>query len=61
MELEFSGQIFEKYKNTKFNENPPSCTRIVPCGQTDGHNKASSSFSQFRARTKKKVNLRLEA
>jgi hypothetical protein len=25
-QLEFSGQIFEKYSNIKFHENPSSCT-----------------------------------
>ena len=36
--LEFSQQIFEKYTNTKFIENPSSGNRVVPCGtdrQTD--------------------------
>jgi len=36
MKLEFSRQIFEKYSNTKFHENPSSGSRVVPCGQTDG-------------------------
>jgi hypothetical protein len=35
MKLEFSGQIFEKYSNLEFNENPPSGSRVVPYGQTD--------------------------
>jgi hypothetical protein len=35
MELKFSRQIFEKYANIKFNENPSSGKRVVPCGQTD--------------------------
>jgi hypothetical protein len=34
MKLEFSGQIFEKYSNIKFHENPSS-GRGVPCGRTD--------------------------
>jgi len=34
MKLEFSGQIFEKHSNTKFNENPSSESRVVPCGRT---------------------------
>jgi len=41
MKLEVSQQIFEKYSNTKFNENPFSGTRVVPCGKkggwTEGH------------------------
>jgi len=36
MKLEFSGQIFEKYLNIKFHENPSSGSRVVPCGQTGG-------------------------
>jgi len=24
-----------------------SASRVVPCGQTDGHNEAKSRFSQF--------------
>jgi len=50
MKLEFSGQIFEKYANTKFHKNPSSGSLIVPCGRingrTDGqtgrHDKANS-------------------
>jgi len=51
--LEFSQQIFEKYTNTKFIENPSSGNRVVPCGtdrQTDGFDTANSCCSQFRAR-----------
>ena len=36
MTLEFSRQIFEKYSNIKFHENPSSGSRVVPCGWTDG-------------------------
>jgi len=36
MKLEISRQIFEKYSNIKFHENPSSGSRVVPCGQTDG-------------------------
>jgi len=35
MKLEFSWQIFEKSSKTKFHENPPSGSRVVPCGRTD--------------------------
>jgi len=38
MKLQFSRQIFEKYSNIKFHDNPSSGSR-VPCGQTDGHEK----------------------
>jgi len=36
MKLEFSRDAFEKYPNAKFNENPSSGSRVVPCGRTDG-------------------------
>jgi len=35
MELEYARQIFEKYSDMKFHENPSSGSRVVPCGQTD--------------------------
>jgi len=35
MKLEFSRHFFEKHSNTKFHENPPSGSRVVPCGRTD--------------------------
>ena len=52
MKIEFSQQIFEKKKrlNTKFHQNPSSGSRVVPCGQTDGHDEASSRFPQFSER-----------
>ena len=37
MKAEISQQIFEKYSNTKFHENPFRGSRVVSCGQTDGH------------------------
>jgi len=36
MKLEFSQQIFEKYSNITFHENPSNGSSVVPCGQTDG-------------------------
>jgi len=36
MKLGFSEQVFEKYSNIKFHENPPSGSRVVPWGQTNG-------------------------
>jgi len=35
MKLGLSLQIFEKYSNTKFRENPSSGSWVVPCGETD--------------------------
>jgi hypothetical protein len=40
-------QIFEKYSNLEFHENPSSGRWVVPCGWTDRHDKANSRFSQF--------------
>ena len=37
MKLEFSRQLFEKYINIKFHENPSNESRVVPCGWMDGH------------------------
>ena len=37
----------EKILNMKFQENPSSETRVVPCGQTDRHDEANSRVSQF--------------
>jgi len=46
IELEFSGQIFEKYSNIKCNENSSIGIKVVACGQTD-RRKTHSHFSQF--------------
>jgi len=46
MKLEFSRQIFEKYSNNKFHENPSIGRRVVPCGQTDRHEEAVT-FCKF--------------
>jgi len=42
MKLEFSGQIFEKYSNIQFHVSLFSGSRIVPRGQKDRRDKASS-------------------
>jgi hypothetical protein len=51
IKLPFSRQFFEKYSNTKFNEDPYIGSRVIPCGQTggrtDGYDEADSLFSQF--------------
>ena len=41
MKLEFFRQIFEKYSNTKFHENPFSGSRVFPYGQTDTYDEAA--------------------
>jgi len=47
MKLSGPKQIFEKYSNIKFHENPSSGSRLVPCGETDEKDAANSQFSQF--------------
>jgi len=50
-------EIFEKYSNIKFHENPSSRSRVAPCGRTDGRadrqDEANSHFSQFGDRAYK--------
>jgi len=53
MTLELFQQIFEKYSNLEFDENPSSGVRVVPCewkeGRTerDRHNEVNILFSQL--------------
>jgi hypothetical protein len=35
IQLEVSRQIFGKYSNIKFHENPSGGSRVVPCGRPD--------------------------
>ena len=57
MKFEFSPQIFKKYSDINFHENPSSGSRVVPCGLpyrwTDRHDEAKSLFSQSRERALK--------
>ena len=60
MKNEFPGQMFEKYQNIKFYDNPSSANRVVTCGQTDvrtcdrqTHDEANSRSSQFCERAQK--------
>jgi hypothetical protein len=48
MKLEFSRHIIEKFSNINFHKNLFSGSRVVPCGQTDGHDEANSRLLQFR-------------
>ena len=48
MKPEFYGQIFEKYKNIKFHENPSCGSRVVPCGRTDGQTDMTKLIVAFR-------------
>jgi len=48
MKLEFPRQIFQKYSNFKFHENPSSGSRVVSCGQTDGQTDMTKLIVAFR-------------
>jgi hypothetical protein len=41
-------EVFEKYANIKFHENPSSGSRIVPCGGTDGRADMTKLIVAFR-------------
>jgi hypothetical protein len=57
MKLQYSQQIWGKYSNVKFNENPSSGSRLVQCGQTDGHDEDYSRFSQFCERAYQRMKI----
>ena len=48
MKLGFSGQVFEKSSNMKFQENSSSWSRVVPRGQTDGWTGMTKLIDAFR-------------
>jgi hypothetical protein len=58
MKIEFSRQMFEKYSNIKFRENPFSGSLVVPCRRTDRHDEANFRFSQFLRKAPKIVKWR---
>jgi len=49
MKYEFSRQIFAKYRDIKFHDNPSNGSRDSPCGRTDGqrHDEANRRFSKI--------------
>jgi hypothetical protein len=47
MKLEFSGKILKKHFSIKFHENPPSGSRVVLCGRTDGSGEANGGVLKF--------------
>jgi hypothetical protein len=57
MKLNFFRQTFEKSSNIKFYQNLSSERRVVPCGQTDGHDEAQSLSAILRTRLKGNINL----
>ena len=61
MKLEFSRQIFKKYSNIKFHENPSIGSRVVPWGRMNGgqtyrqtarYDEAKVAFRNFANATK---------
>jgi len=48
MNLEYSRQIFEKYWNIKFNENPSIGGWVVPFGQTVEQTDVTKLMAAFR-------------
>jgi len=50
LKIKFSRQILEKYSDIRFYENPPSGSRVAPCGRTDRNNESNGRFSQFYER-----------
>jgi hypothetical protein len=48
MKLEFPTQIFEKYTDIKFHENPSSGNRVVTCGRTDRQTEMTKLIVSFR-------------
>jgi hypothetical protein len=49
MKIEFSSQIFEKYSNIEFHENPSRGSWIVACGQTDGRTDEQTDGRAWRS------------
>jgi len=50
MKLEFSRQLFEKISNVKFHENLSSVSRVVVCGQRDGHEGRWTNRQKWRSK-----------
>ena len=48
----FSTDFSKKYSNIKFNENPSSVSRVVPCGQTGGQSDLTNFLSFAKAHKK---------
>jgi hypothetical protein len=48
MKLEFQRQIFVKYSNIKFDDNPSIGSRVLPCGWTEGQTDKTELIAPFR-------------
>ena len=60
MKLEFSRQIFEKYSNTKFHENPSGGSGVILM-RTDGRGEDDTRFLQFLPTRQKTSRLSAES
>jgi hypothetical protein len=49
MKLDFSHRVFKKALKYKFHKNPPSESRVVPCGRTDGHTEMTNLIVALRS------------
>jgi hypothetical protein len=56
IKLEFFRQMLEKYSNAKFHKHPSSGNRAIPCGLTDGHDKAFSQDCE-RAKNEQEISM----
>jgi len=45
MKIKFPRQIFEKYSNIKFHENPCNERRVVPCRRADTNDESFRNFA----------------
>jgi hypothetical protein len=57
MKFEFSERFFEKYSNTKFNDNQFSCSAVVVWGRTDGRTDTKYLIIAFRNFSKEPKNV----
>jgi hypothetical protein len=57
MKLEYFQQIFEKYSNIKFHDNPSSGSRVVPRGGTNGRTDMAKPVATFRSFSKAPKNV----
>jgi len=64
VQLEFFQQLFEKYSSIKFDENPSSASRVVPCGRTDrqmDERDETVTFRYFAQAPPKSIELKLSS
>jgi hypothetical protein len=60
IKLEFNRQIFEKYPNAIYHENPTSESRVIPYGQTEGRTDMTKQIVVFRNFSKAPKKIRVK-